>query len=218
MQVVTAEGALLERIFDLTYPLWHEGLTRRAYSQWNLGQMRTRWARDRFQRFALVDDRGEVLYRHMPTEVRVVAPEAAAGMQQLMAAVVADGTGRAARLPDRVAAGKTGTSQDGRDAWFVGYAGNWVAGVWLGNDDNRPMKGVGGGGLPARIWHDAMLATPKPKGPPPAPARKPERRPGRRIKRSKPNSPRLWLASRVPSNRARPARTRSCRPARSTRC
>jgi penicillin-binding protein 1A len=120
------------------------------------------------------DDRGEVLYRHMPTEVRVVAPEAAAGMQQLMAAVVADGTGRAARLPDRVAAGKTGTSQDGRDAWFVGYAGNWVAGVWLGNDDNRPMKGVGGGGLPARIWHDAMLATPKPKGPPPAPARKPE--------------------------------------------
>ncbi len=120
------------------------------------------------------DDRGEVLYRHMPTEVRVVAPEAAAGMQQLMAAVVADGTGRAARLPDRVAAGKTGTSQDGRDAWFVGYAGSWVAGVWLGNDDNRPMKGVGGGGLPARIWHDAMLATPKPKGPPPAPAKKPE--------------------------------------------
>ena len=59
-------------------------------------------------------------------------------------------------------------------SWFVGYAGSWVAGVWLGNDDNRPMKGVGGGGLPARIWHDAMLATPKPKGPPPAPAKKPE--------------------------------------------
>ena len=91
--------------------------------------------------------------------------EAAAGMQQLLAAVVTDGTGRAARLPDRIAAGKTGTTQDGRDAWFVGYAGNWIAGVWLGNDDNRPMKGVHGGGLPARIWREAMLATPKPAGP-----------------------------------------------------
>ncbi|MGD9509934.1 MAG: transglycosylase domain-containing protein [Geminicoccaceae bacterium] len=120
------------------------------------------------------DDRGKVLYRHMPTEVRVVAPAAVTGMQQLMAAVVADGTGRAARLPDRAAAGKTGTSQDGRDAWFVGYAGDYVAGVWLGNDDNRPMKGVGGGGLPARIWREAMLATPKRSAPPPAPASKPQ--------------------------------------------
>jgi GNAT superfamily N-acetyltransferase len=61
MRVVIAEGALLEGIFDLTYPIWHEGLTRRGYAQWNLGQMRTAWARDRFQRFALVDDGGEVL-------------------------------------------------------------------------------------------------------------------------------------------------------------
>jgi penicillin-binding protein 1A len=119
------------------------------------------------------DDRGEVLYRHVPTEVRVVAPEAVAGMRRLMSAVVTDGTGRAARLPDRAAAGKTGTTQDGRDAWFVGYAGSYVAGVWLGNDDNRPMKGVGGGGLPARIWREAMLATPRQPGPPPTPVAKP---------------------------------------------
>jgi predicted N-acetyltransferase YhbS len=61
MQVVSAEAALLERIFDLTYPIWHEGLSRRAYAQWNTAQMRTPWARDRFHRFALVDDAGHVL-------------------------------------------------------------------------------------------------------------------------------------------------------------
>ena len=120
------------------------------------------------------DESGKALYHHVATEVRVVPTAAAAGMQQLLTAVVSDGTGRAARLPDRIAAGKTGTSQDGRDAWFVGYAGSWIAGVWLGNDDNRPMKGVHGGDLPARIWKEAMLATPKPAGPPPTPLKKPE--------------------------------------------
>ena len=71
-------------------------------------------------------------------------------------------------LPDRPAAGKTGTTQDGRDAWFVGYSGDYVAGVWLGNDDNRPMKGVLGSNLPARIWREAMLATPAAKREAPA--------------------------------------------------
>ena len=117
-----------------------------------------------------------VLYRHVPTEVRVVAPEAAAGMRRLMSAAVADGTGRAARLPDRAAAGKTGTTQNGRDAWFVGYAGDYVAGVWLGNDDNRPMKGVCGqqpaGADLAR--GDARHAQAAPRPPPPTPVRKPE--------------------------------------------
>ena len=121
----------------------------------------------------VTDDRGEVLYRHVPTEVRVISPVAAGGMSRLLAAAVAEGTGRGARLPDRAAAGKTGTSQDGRDAWFVGYAGDWVAGVWLGNDDNRPMKGVSGSSLPARIWRETMLATPIPSGPPPTPVAKP---------------------------------------------
>ena len=61
MPVVPAEGALLERIFDLTYPIWHEGLTRRGYAQWNVGQLRTPWARQRLQRLALVDDAGDLL-------------------------------------------------------------------------------------------------------------------------------------------------------------
>jgi GNAT superfamily N-acetyltransferase len=69
MKLIVAEGPLLEQILDLTYPIWHEGLTRRAYSQWNDGQLRTPWGRDHLHRFALVDDDGQVLatakrYRH----------------------------------------------------------------------------------------------------------------------------------------------------------
>lgn len=77
------------------------------------------------------------------------------GMEAMLRAVVNRGTGRAARLP--VANfGKTGTSQDNRDAYFIGYAGDLVVGVWVGNDDNSPLQGVTGGGLPARIWRDFM--------------------------------------------------------------
>ena len=69
-------------------------------------------------------------------------------MNNLLAAVVDHGTGRRARLL-RPAAGKTGTTQDYRDAWFIGYTPDLVAGVWLGNDDNSPMNQVTGGSLPA---------------------------------------------------------------------
>lgn len=77
-------------------------------------------------------------------------------LTELLRAVVAEGTGRGATLAGRTAYGKTGTSQDGRDAWFVGFAGGLMAGVWVGNDDFSPTKGVTGGGLPARIWRDFM--------------------------------------------------------------
>ncbi len=73
----------------------------------------------------------------------------------LLSAVIKRGTGRAAAL--RVKAyGKTGTSQDNRDALFIGFAGDLVVGIWVGNDDNKPLKGISGGGLPARIWADFM--------------------------------------------------------------
>jgi penicillin-binding protein 1A len=72
---------------------------------------------------------------------------------QLLEGVVTNGTGRAARL-DRRAAGKTGTTQDHRDAWFIGFTSDVVVGVWVGNDDDSPMDGVVGGDLPAKIWHD----------------------------------------------------------------
>ncbi|MCJ2177848.1 transglycosylase domain-containing protein [Novosphingobium album (ex Hu et al. 2023)] len=80
-----------------------------------------------------------------------------ADIQKLLRATVNRGTGRAAILqaPNY---GKTGTSQENRDALFVGYAGNLVVGVWVGNDDNSPLKGVHGGGIPARIWADFMKA------------------------------------------------------------
>jgi len=76
-------------------------------------------------------------------------------LKQLLAATVRYGTARAARLPLR-SFGKTGTSQDYRDAWFIGFAGNLIVGVWVGNDDNSSMERVTGGSLPARIWRDFM--------------------------------------------------------------
>jgi penicillin-binding protein 1A len=78
-------------------------------------------------------------------------------MERLLQRVVASGTGRAAALGQPVY-GKTGTSQDNRDALFVGYSGDLVVGVWIGKDDNTPLAGVTGGGLPARIWRDFMRA------------------------------------------------------------
>jgi penicillin-binding protein 1A len=87
---------------------------------------------------------------------------------ELLRATVNDGTGRAARLAIP-AHGKTGTSQDNRDALFIGFAGDLVVGVWIGNDDNTPLKNVTGGGLPARIWRDFMSQAVKGAGPKPKP-------------------------------------------------
>ena len=78
-----------------------------------------------------------------------------AAMEQMLRRVVTNGTGRAARLSVPVY-GKTGTSQDNRDALFIGYSKDLVVGVWVGKDDNTPLKGISGGGLPARIWRDFM--------------------------------------------------------------
>ena len=78
-----------------------------------------------------------------------------AQMNDMLSAVIESGTGKAARIKHPVA-GKTGTSQEFRDAWFIGYSADYVTGVWLGNDDNRPMKRVTGGGLPAKLWRRIM--------------------------------------------------------------
>lgn len=71
--------------------------------------------------------------------------------------VIRSGTGKRAQISG-FAAGKTGTSQDNRDAWFVGFNDKYVTAVWLGNDDNSPMKGVSGSNLPAEIWKKVMSA------------------------------------------------------------
>jgi len=95
------------------------------------------------------------------------------GMRTLLAASIRQGTGVAANLPVE-AFGKTGTTQDNRDALFVGYAGGIVAGVWLGNDDNSTNPGLAGGGLPARIWRDFMRQALNLRDPVPVAAPEPE--------------------------------------------
>ena len=86
----------------------------------------------------------------------LVSPYAARVSASSSRGVIANGTGGAA-WPGRRAAGKTGTSQDFRDAWFIGYAGDLVTGVWVGNDDFSPMKRITGGGLPAQLWRTFMV-------------------------------------------------------------
>jgi penicillin-binding protein 1A len=88
----------------------------------------------------------------------VIDPDLAAMMVRMMTAVVTRGTGRAAAVAGHAVAGKTGTTQDFRDAWFIGGIDGEIIGVWLGNDDNTPMKSVQGGGLPARLFHDVASA------------------------------------------------------------
>ncbi len=99
---------------------------------------------------------GKLLYRHeqYPSSA-IVSSESIAKLNMMLQSVVQYGTGQNARL-DRPAAGKTGTSQDYRDAWFIGYTPSYITGVWLGNDDNRSMKRVTGGSIPARLWRDVM--------------------------------------------------------------
>ncbi|MCX8476864.1 MAG: PBP1A family penicillin-binding protein [Sphingomonas sp.] len=77
-------------------------------------------------------------------------------LRSMLGTVVSAGTGRSAAL-SIPAFGKTGTTQDARDAWFIGYAGDLVAAVWIGNDDNSPIPGLSGGGIPARVWRDFMV-------------------------------------------------------------
>lgn len=87
---------------------------------------------------------------------RVIQEETAQELTWMMHKVVTEGTGRRAALPDREVAGKTGTSQSAKDALFIGFSADYVAGVWMGYDDNTPLTGVTGSGLPAEIWQAAM--------------------------------------------------------------
>jgi membrane peptidoglycan carboxypeptidase len=88
---------------------------------------------------------------------RVISERSAQMLTWMMSRVIEEGTGQRAKLPGRQAAGKTGTTQAARDAWFVGFTADYVAGVWMGNDDNSPLTGVTGGGLPAEIWRETMI-------------------------------------------------------------
>jgi penicillin-binding protein 1A len=87
---------------------------------------------------------------------RVISEQSARYLTYMMSQVVQNGTGARAKLEGREVAGKTGTTTAGRDAWFIGFTADYVTGVWMGYDDNTPLKGVTGGGLPAEIWHEVM--------------------------------------------------------------
>ena len=113
---------------------------------------------------------GKVLYRRRPTPLRrIIRPRYVAMMNAMMEQTLLAGTAKRADLPGWTAAGKTGTSQDYRDAWFLGYTARLVAGVWVGNDDSSPMKRVVGGSLPAAIWRVFMAAALKGSAPAPLP-------------------------------------------------
>ena len=127
----------------------------RAYGAFQSGGLRM----DPYLIDKIEDSRGVVLYQRPEYERERVYPyDLAEDMNAMMTRVVNApiGTGGRARVKNWTVAGKTGTSQDWRDAWFVGFTAAYVGAVWVGNDDDSPMKRVTGGGLPADLWSDMM--------------------------------------------------------------
>lgn len=112
----------------------------------------------------VLDRNGNILEEASSAGTQVITPESAAALTSMLEDVIRRGTGKNANI-GRPAAGKTGTTSNFNDAWFVGYTPDLVAGVWVGNDDNSPLPGIMGGGIPANIWshfmQNALLNTPQ---------------------------------------------------------
>lgn len=102
------------------------------------------------------DYRGELVERRDPEQVRVLSRPAAISMISVLGSVVEYGTGTRARIPGVPCAGKTGTTQGDRDAWWVGFTPDLCCAVWVGNDDNRPMESAAGGKFAAPVWRDVV--------------------------------------------------------------
>jgi penicillin-binding protein 1A len=125
-----------------------------AYSSFSNGGLRTRPVFIR----KITNMNGDLLYEHIPDPPEeVLSPWTAFQMRNMLSRVITNGTGRRARLK-RPAGGKTGTNDGPRDAWFIGFTSELVAGVWIGNDDNRDIPGETGGRTPARMWKKLMIS------------------------------------------------------------
>jgi penicillin-binding protein 1A len=153
----TSEVTLLE-LTSAYVPFMNEGRPVRPYAA----------------RLAL-DSSGRVIYRHDPApKPPVLDSRTVEAMRDMLRAVVTEGTGQNARLRDLWSAGKTGTSQGNRDAWFIGFTDHLTTGIWFGNDDNSQMMGVSGADMPALAWRkfNEAVNAPPPSGvgtrPPPA--------------------------------------------------
>lgn len=101
--------------------------------------------------------KGEVLFSKNADSSRILSKDVSSEMKNLLINAVYDGSGNNAFIENAVVGGKTGTSQENKDAWFIGFANNFTVAVWLGNDDNKPMKGVGGSSYPALIFREIAL-------------------------------------------------------------
>jgi penicillin-binding protein 1A len=107
----------------------------------------------------IMNPKGQVIYtfeKDGAPRPQVLPTAAVTDMIHMMRSVVARGTGTAVQIPGFQIAGKTGTTNESRNAWFIGYSAYYVAGIWMGNDDNSPTNGMTGGSLPARTWHAVM--------------------------------------------------------------
>ncbi len=139
-----------------------------------------------FASVEITNSRGQVIYRHdrdEPAPKQIIDPKALIQMVSMMRGVVQGGTGTRARIDGIDIAGKTGTTNGYKDAWFDGYTGNYVGVIWFGNDDDTPTNNMTGGSLPAMTWHDIMVYAhqgidlkPLP-GEPPPPSPKPPAKP-----------------------------------------
>lgn len=130
---------------------------------------------------------------------RVLNDRAAGHLVYMLHQVVERGSGTRAQLPGRPVAGKTGTTQGARDAWFIGFTGQYVAGVWMGYDDNSPLTGVTGSGLPAEIWRQTMERVHEGIPPMPLPLIDPARGPSDQTVRDtqSPQEPRRGVIDRL---------------------
>jgi penicillin-binding protein 1A len=112
---------------------------------------------------------GDIIYKHKPSKERVLSERVVSNMNFMLNKVTESGTATSVKIPGEVIAGKTGTTNAYKDAWFIGYTGSMVASIWMGNDDNSSSNRMTGGSLPARTWKLIMenaLKTQPSKAPP----------------------------------------------------